>query len=337
MPGIMLSALLVFLLTIGELSVPLFLRYQVFPAESFIQFSAFYNFNAATATALPLAGIAIVALALEERFLHNKTCLPRIHARNCRSSMQLGRWHIPVFAIISSCAIIFIMTPVATLLVQAGSTYPAALRKAGSSLSRGISYAFIGASIITFLGFFSGYIIQKKQPPFWHALDSLMLFLFVLPGSVIGIGLISLWNHSYTNFVYTTPLIIILGYIAKYTAISSRVCAATLTQIPPSMEDAAQVSGAGWFSSITTISIPMARHGLLAAWLATYTFLLRDTDVTMLVYPAGHETLAVRIFTMMANGNPNLIAALCIIMMTAALLPAALFFMTFKKYITRMI
>jgi iron(III) transport system permease protein len=44
----------------------------------------------------------------------------------------------------------------------------------------------------------------------------------------------------------------------------------------------------------------------------------------MLVYPAGHETLPVRIFTLMANGSPKLIAALCIVMVIATLLPAGI-------------
>jgi iron(III) transport system permease protein len=47
----------------------------------------------------------------------------------------------------------------------------------------------------------------------------------------------------------------------------------------------------------------------------------------MLVYPAGHETLPVRIFTLMANGSPQLIAALCMIMITATLLPAGILWM----------
>jgi iron(III) transport system permease protein len=55
-----------------------------------------------------------------------------------------------------------------------------------------------------------------------------------------------------------------------------------------------------------------------------YIFSLRDTGITLLVYPAGHETLPVRIFTLMANGSPELIAALCILLITATLLPAGL-------------
>ena len=37
--------------------------------------------------------------------------------------------------------------------------------------------------------------------------------------------------------------------------------------------------------------------------------------------------LPVRIFTLMANGSPQLIAALCVIMITATLLPAGILWM----------
>src|SRR2546428_6107855 len=55
--GIAFSLVLVFLLAMGELSVPSFLRYPVLPVLSFTQFTASYNFGAATAAACPLAAI----------------------------------------------------------------------------------------------------------------------------------------------------------------------------------------------------------------------------------------------------------------------------------------
>ncbi len=44
-PGIVFSLVLVFLLAMGELSVPSFLRYPVLPVLSFTQFTASYNFS----------------------------------------------------------------------------------------------------------------------------------------------------------------------------------------------------------------------------------------------------------------------------------------------------
>jgi len=90
------------------------------------------------------------------------------------------------------------------------------------------------------------------------------------------------------------------------------------------MEEAARVAGAGWFRRMALIVAPLARRGLFAGWIVGYVFSMRDTGITMLVYPAGHDTLPVRIFTLMANGRPDLIAALCVVMIAATLLPAGI-------------
>src|SRR5260370_516852 len=64
-PGGLRGAPLVFLWALGEFGVPTFLRYNVFSVESFTQFSAFYNFGAATAAAVPLALLTFVVLSVE--------------------------------------------------------------------------------------------------------------------------------------------------------------------------------------------------------------------------------------------------------------------------------
>jgi len=189
---------------------------------------------------------------------------------------------------------------------------------------RSLAYSAIGASLLVVLGFLVGYLVHTQPNRYGRAVDSLTFFLFALPGTVIGIGLISLWNTPWTNLVYATPLIILFGYLAKYTALTSRITVSQLAQISPSMEQAAEIAGAGWFRRILFIVAPLAWRGLLAGWLVGYIFTLRDTGITMLVYPPGHETLPVRIFTLMANGTPQLIAALCVIMIVATLLPAGL-------------
>jgi iron(III) transport system permease protein len=43
----------------------------------------------------------------------------------------------------------------------------------------------------------------------------------------------------------------------------------------------------------------------------------------MVVYPPGSDTLPVRILTLMANGAPTLLAALCVILVAITLLPLA--------------
>jgi len=330
LPGVLLSAMLVFLLSFGEFSVPNFLRYDVFPVESFTQFSAFYNFKAATAAAVPLAAITLFLLLAEAAFLRERTYQLRPSAEvKYLPLVELGAYRKWLLGLVTLLGFTMVMVPIIILMVQSAGidAYAEAMSRAGDSLLRSLMYAAIGATLLTFLGFFTGYLIQTKALRFWRSVDSLTIFLFALPSTVIGIGLISLWNTPWTNFVYSTPMIILLGYLAKYTALTSRISVTQLAQISPSMEEAAQVAGAGWFRRMAFIVAPLARRGLLAGWLVGYIFSLRDTGITMLVYPAGHETLPVRIFTLMANGSPELIAALCMVMITATLLPAGISWM----------
>jgi len=80
---------------------------------------------------------------------------------------------------------------------------------------------------------------------------------------------------------------------------------------------------------------PLARRGLIAAWLIAYIFCLRDIGISMVVYPPGSDTLPVRILTLMANGAPSLIAALCIILILVTLLPLGAASLLLTRYMRR--
>jgi iron(III) transport system permease protein len=98
-PGIVFSLVLVFLLAIGEFSVPSFLRYPVLPVLSFTEFAASYNFGAATAAAVPLAVIAFLGVIIELRLVRGR----RYTFRSSGESLviPLGRWRVPLTVMMS--------------------------------------------------------------------------------------------------------------------------------------------------------------------------------------------------------------------------------------------
>jgi len=326
-PGIFLSGLLVFILTLGEFGVPSSLRFDVFPVESFTQFSAFYNFNAATAAAIPLGVITLVVLIVERLFLRKKTF--QFRAERSEETMimvPLGKMKPFFFSAVNTLALIFVIIPLGVLLAKSLSigAYREAITQSMDSIFRSLFYASIGATCLVVMGFLLGYLLERKTLRFPYAADSLAIFLFALPSTVIGIGLISLWNTQATNFIYASTAIILFGYIAQYTALGERITAATLSQIPHSMEEAAQIVGAHWFRRLFYVLIPLAKHGIIAVWLVGFIFCLRDLGITMMVYPPNHDTLPVRIFTLMANSPEEVISALCMVMITITLLPLGL-------------
>jgi len=331
-PGIFLAGLLVFVLTIGEFGVPMTLRFNVFSVESFIQVSAFHDFNTGAATAIPLVLIVLVMVCLERKWMRGKTRyfeLTRgqvevIHLKRVKPFIMVGTIVL---------AILLVLIPLAVLASKSFplETYRIAFLTVSGSVARSLFYAIAGASCLTVLGFFLGYLFQRKTSRFSMAVDSLALFLFALPGAVIGLGLMRFWNTRATGFVYGSAAIIIIGFIAKFSALGSRIMAIAFSQVPASMEEAARVAGGGWLRRIIKIWIPLMKKGLLGAWLVGFLFCLRDLDVTMMIYPPGRDTLPVRIFTTMANSPEEVISAMCLIMVATALLPLGLLGRIFRQ------
>jgi iron(III) transport system permease protein len=301
------------------------LRYDVFPVEILTQFAAFYDFGAATAAAVPLALLTVALLIIEWRFARAprasiKGFMRNLEGTTIRFGVARFGWCLAVGVIGAALVIV----PFGSLLLQTSpGDYVDALSRAGDSLGRSVLYAALGATLLTLLGFFCAVLVHTRTLRAWHGVDFLMLLLLVLPAPVLGIGLIGLWNRPATDWIYGTPAMILLGYLAQYLALTSRTTAATLAQIPPSLDEAAAITGAGWFRRLSMITVPLAWPGLFAAWLIAYMFCLRDTGIALLVYPPGQDTLPVRIFTLMANSPEGLIAALCVLMLVATLLPIA--------------
>ena len=186
-PAILFAAVLVFLLTLGEVGVPTFLRYPVYPVETLTQFAAFYDFNAATAAAIPMLAVTLAILALEYRFLHNRALEFRAATFGGeRTQIELGHWRLPLFGIVLSWALVTVAMPLAVLFIQSSSlsAFAEAFSRASESIVRSLAFAVIGATLLTLLGFFCGYLIHNRTLPLWQSVDMLALFLFTLA-----------WNH----------------------------------------------------------------------------------------------------------------------------------------------
>jgi iron(III) transport system permease protein len=322
MPGILLSMVLVFLLTMGEFGASAFLRLSVFPVASFTQSSAFYNFGGATAAAMPLILVVVVGLLAAEGILHDKQHSFRCETQASSARIPLGRNKTLVLVVTVGLALILVGAPLGGVLWRGAAPLALAdaIHRAGGSAIRSALYAGVSATALTVLGFFLGYLVQRRNVAGWRLVDASALFLFTLPGTVVGIGLIALWNRPFANWVYATPIILIAGYIAQYAALSTRIVAAGFSQVSPHLEEAAEAAGAGWFRRALGILAPVNRTALLAAWSISFVFCLRDVSLPLLLAPAGGDTLTARTMTLMANGSPELIAALCIMSIFVALL-----------------
>jgi len=317
-PGITFSLVLVFLLAIGEFSVPSFLRYPVLPVLSFTQFAASYNFGAATAAAVPLAAIAFLGIFAESAFLHYRDYTFRNTGHALAFSLR--HWKKPLVAIVGILCFVLVIMPLGALFADAfsQSAIYEAMQRAGASLVRSLVYSATAATILMALGFLFGHFMLGGRQ---RLLGALTLALFSIPGTLLSIGLIRLWNTPGAWFIYTTPALLILGYTAQYCAVTTRLSLAGLMLIPQSFDEAARLGGGRWARRLLHISLPLSSRTLLSAWLAAYILCLRDVPIALMTAPPGNDPLPARILTLMANGAPPMISSLCLIMAIASLIP----------------
>src|SRR6266542_6884290 len=161
------------------------------------------------------------------------------------------------------CFALFIL-PLSALFADAFS--PAAMheaiQRAGASVVRSVMYSAVAATILMALGFLLGHVMLSRRRE-QRILNFLTLALFALPGTVLSIGLVRLWNTPSTWFIYATPALLILGYIAQYCAVTTRLSLAGLMLIPISLDEAGRLSGAMWARRLFRISIPLSARTLV--------------------------------------------------------------------------
>ena len=291
-PAILSSMMIVFVLSLSEFGVPSLLQVNALTTQIFTQFSAFYNEKAATAIAFPLIGITFILIMLEQIYMRGKS-FEILGRSSSNSTIQYNITWLNMVGI-TFCTfvlIVCVIIPLSTLLFSTKtiSAYHDAVLLAKNGIVNSILLGSLGATLLTFIGFFLGYLSEKIRSGLRNSMAAFIWIFFAVPATVSGIGLIKLWNRpeGAFQFIYGSLWIVILGYGVRFLPLSSRIMANYLKQIPHSMEEAGTVTGASWFRVLGNILLPLQGYGLLATWLISFTFCIGELGTTILVYPPG--------------------------------------------------
>ena len=339
-PAILSSMMIVFVLSLSEFGVPSLLQVNVLTTQIFTQFSAFYNEKAATAIAFPLIVITFILIMLEKIYMRGKS-FEILGRTSSNSTIQYNITWLNVVGI-TFCTFVLlvcVIIPLSTLIFNTKtiSAYHDAILLARNGITNSILFGSIGATFLTFIGFFLGYLSENIRSRLKSSAAIFIWLFFAVPATVIGVGLIKLCNRpeGIFQFIYGSLWIVIIGYVARFLPLSSRIMANYLKQIPHSMEEAGTVTGASWFRILGKILFPLQGYGLIATWLISFMFCIGELGTTVLVYPPGSETLPITLFTIMANSPTDIVSALSIIIIVMTLLPVGVFLVVSKYLVLK--
>jgi ABC-type Fe3+ transport system permease subunit len=179
--------------------------------------------------------------------------------------------------------------PVAEVFVEAERDVPTAVSGLVGAIRRVRDGAVTSASAFLVVALFIGHAAARGRRG-GVGLDAVGVLAFVMPASVLGVGIIAAWNRPWLQAVYGSSAIVALAFVARYSAIGLRVAAVSFAQGSEHLEEAAAMTGAGFLWQLGRILLPVHARGIAAAWLIALVFCLRDLETAVLLYPAGPGT-----------------------------------------------
>ena len=168
-----------------------------------------------------------------------------------------------------------------------------------NGLEHSLMIAFAAAIIGLVLGFFVSYVLNYSDFVLKRVIDVLSLVALAVPGVVLGIGYIFVWNQRWIESMgvkmYGTPRIIVLASVAAAIPVITRVLTGGMAKIPRPILFAARLSGAGLITRIRTILWPLLKATVLSAFLSAFGGSVFNLAINTILYPPNYQTLPVYI------------------------------------------
>lgn len=340
-PSILSSMLMVFMSNMSNYGVPSVLGYHVgyYTLTTRIygvvqDLTITNNMEVAATLSMLLVVFAVLTLILKEKMVSGKSFAVVTGKSEHLTQHSLGTFNGIASVICIVYGLLISILPVlailATSLTQAYGLpfsfdnmtlrhYETVLFNLSSfqrALSNSVFLALAAACISVVLALVTSYICVLTDFRYKRQLEMLITLPSAIPGTVMAIAIILAWIKPIPILnvsIYNTLWIILIAYVANYTAQAFRAISGGLYQISPALEEAAEISGAGLGKRMLDIIVPVMKQSITTAWFLIFIPCLRELTLSIFLWSAGTETLATVIFTLQDAGNYPASSALSII------------------------
>ena len=323
------AAVLTFVLALNNFAVPAILQVKVFPAEMWVLFNTTFDTIGAFKMSWPLM---VAPLLLLLWFARREFPWPRtegpVSARLFRQ--QLGpAWFWTCGACTFLLCLLAVGLPVFQLISvkRTWTELPGALAAGQSALWNSFSLAAAAAGVVILFGFIASSRISAFGFPsgIGFRVSGFCRWLawlpFLLPGVLLGIGLIVLLNRPWAALLYQSAAIVILAFVIRYLAVGWNAVAHAFQAVDRDLTDVARLDGASRWQMLRYVQWPQVAPQAAAAWYVIFLLCLWDVESMILVVPPGGETLALRVFNLLHYGHNAQVNALCLALLVLAVVP----------------
>ena len=195
-----------------------------------------------------------------------------------------------------------------------------------NSLILGLSVATIGVPVIGVLT----WIIYRSRLRGRGAIEYVVMFPQAVPRLIFGLGLLWAWINIPIP-IYGTLWLLGIAYFTVFLPLGLRTMAGVVMQIDRSLEECARVCGASWTHQIRTVSLPLLRPGLAAAWLLIFIASIRELGASVFLMGPLSKVISPAIINAWLSSSSELSAAMAMILTSTVFAAVLILFAVARK------
>ena len=334
-----LATVLTFVLALNNFAVPAILQTKVLPDEMWVRFNTQFDTLGALKLSVPLVLAPVLLLAwVAQRGVRWPRVQGSLPAHLFRR--QLG----PTWRILggAAAAILFVLSvgvPLAQIVTarRTWAELAGAVEASTGAIRNSFWFATLAASVVVgvataicssrgneahFCGAERRVRDAKISQSLFTSVATIVGWLpFFIPGVLIGIALIKIFNRPVLVVFYQSIGICLLALAVRYLALGWTAARHAISSVDAELTDVAKLEGASRWQMFRFVLWPQIAPQTFAAWYVVYLLCLWDVESIVLVQPPGGETLALKIFNLLHYGYAAQVNALCLTMLGLAVLP----------------
>ncbi|WP_392391138.1 ABC transporter permease [Leclercia adecarboxylata] len=280
------------------------------------------DLSGASMLSVVLVTLALSAWWLQKKLTGNQDVTSITGKPTENMGADAGSFTLPIVALLGLTGFVAVILPGASMALSGvlgtlsggvslanltASHYAALFSQQGDALSAlgtSLSLALGAACITGMLGLLAAWLVVVQKIKGHGLVDALSLMPAALPGVVVGVGLILLWNQPFWPVSpYNSWAILLLSYCCLLLPWPVRYVGSALRQLGGNLEPAARVHGASALQALRFIVLPLVSPAMLAAMLMVFAIASRELVTSLLLAPAGTQTVSVFIWRQFEQGS----------------------------------
>jgi iron(III) transport system permease protein len=200
----------------------------------------------------------------------------------------------------------------------------------GRVLTRGLSPIYVSyflgitaTIVIAVAGALIAYVIVRRSyRGLSPALNTLVMMPYIIPGTVLAIGLILAFNRE-PLLLTGTWIILVLAYFIRRLPYAVKMSEAALYQVHPALEDAAMSVGASALRAFRDITVRLIAPAIISGAIIVFLAVITELSSTIMLYSAPWIPMTITIFiNALTPGGPfGFASAMTVVLMISVYIP----------------